>query len=235
MWQPGVEGSLGENGYLYMYDWVSSVHLKLLKCCLLNGYNSIQNKRLKKSENIQTKLFKRKGRTEPVKLWLQLILDLSIFWEANHFSAAPLVWFVFLEHLIKSRRGHIHRNHLALTPEEGAYMLPVIIWVWCLRLGPGASHDLVLLSSASTLALSTALQSQDEGDRCSLATAALIQGHAGVIWGSRLRRAEWGSAEEAFWGISTLQSWELLFGERVRFILTSGDFSWLKYTWSSYS
>ena len=23
MWQPGWEGSLGENGYMYMYDWVS--------------------------------------------------------------------------------------------------------------------------------------------------------------------------------------------------------------------
>ena len=73
--------------------------------------------------------------------------------------------------------------------------------MWCLRLGPGASHDLVLLSSDSTLALSTALQSQDEGDRCSLVTAALIQGRAGVIWGSRLRRGEWGSVEEASWGI----------------------------------
>lgn len=108
-------------------------------------------------------------------------MDLSSVWEANHFSAALLVWFVFLEHLIKSRRGHIHRNHLALTPEEGAYVLPVIIWVWCLRLGPGASHDLVLLSSARTLALSPALQSQDEGDRCSLAVAALIQWCAGII------------------------------------------------------
>ena len=22
MWEPGWEGSLGENGYMYMYDWV---------------------------------------------------------------------------------------------------------------------------------------------------------------------------------------------------------------------
>jgi len=22
MWQPGWEGSLGENGYMYVYDWV---------------------------------------------------------------------------------------------------------------------------------------------------------------------------------------------------------------------
>ena len=23
MWQPGWEGSLGENGYMYMFDWIS--------------------------------------------------------------------------------------------------------------------------------------------------------------------------------------------------------------------
>ena len=33
MWQPGWEGSLGENGYMYMYDWDSAVHLKLSQHC----------------------------------------------------------------------------------------------------------------------------------------------------------------------------------------------------------
>ena len=35
MWQPGWEGSLGENGYMYVYVWLSpfAVHLKLSQHC----------------------------------------------------------------------------------------------------------------------------------------------------------------------------------------------------------
>ena len=49
MWQPGWEGSLGENGYMFMYGWVL--------CCppeatttLLIGYTPIKNKKLKKKQ-----------------------------------------------------------------------------------------------------------------------------------------------------------------------------------------
>ena len=31
--QPGWEGYLGENGYMYTYDWVSAVYLKLPQHC----------------------------------------------------------------------------------------------------------------------------------------------------------------------------------------------------------
>ena len=41
MWQPGWEGSLGENGYIYMYGWVP---------LLLIGYSPKQNKKLKKKK-----------------------------------------------------------------------------------------------------------------------------------------------------------------------------------------
>ena len=44
MWQPGWEGSLGENGYMYMYGWVFAIQLKLT---LLIGYTPTQNKKIK--------------------------------------------------------------------------------------------------------------------------------------------------------------------------------------------
>ena len=35
MWQPGWEGSLGENRYTYMYGCFFAVHVKLLQHCQL--------------------------------------------------------------------------------------------------------------------------------------------------------------------------------------------------------
>ena len=48
MWQPGWEGSLGENGYAYIYIWLSpfAVYVKLSQHCLLIGCSPIQNKKL---------------------------------------------------------------------------------------------------------------------------------------------------------------------------------------------
>jgi len=56
MWQAGWEGSLGENGYMFMYGWVL--------CCppettttLLIGYTPIKNKKLKKNKGEDGFLF----------------------------------------------------------------------------------------------------------------------------------------------------------------------------------
>ena len=40
MWQPGREGHLGKNGYIYIYICMaeSAVYLKLSQRCLLIGY-----------------------------------------------------------------------------------------------------------------------------------------------------------------------------------------------------
>ena len=43
MWQPGWEGSLGDNGYMHMYD----CSLETITTLLIS-YNPIQNKKLKK-------------------------------------------------------------------------------------------------------------------------------------------------------------------------------------------
>ena len=52
MWQPGWEGSLGENGHVYVYVWLSpfTVHLKSSQHHLLNGYTPVQNKEFWKNE-----------------------------------------------------------------------------------------------------------------------------------------------------------------------------------------
>ena len=49
MWQPGWEGSLGENGYMYMYGWVP-----LLFTWLLISYTTIQNKQTNKKNPQKT-------------------------------------------------------------------------------------------------------------------------------------------------------------------------------------
>ena len=49
MWQPGWEGSLGENGYRYMYSWVP-LPSTWNYLNIINGYMPIQNKKLKKRE-----------------------------------------------------------------------------------------------------------------------------------------------------------------------------------------
>ena len=46
MWQPGWEGSLGENGNVYMY-MTESLTVPETVPVLLTGYTSIQNKNLK--------------------------------------------------------------------------------------------------------------------------------------------------------------------------------------------
>ena len=48
MWQPGREGSLGENGYMSMYGCVPA-HLKLITT-LLTGYTPIQNIKYKRKQ-----------------------------------------------------------------------------------------------------------------------------------------------------------------------------------------
>ena len=54
MWQPGWEGSLGENGYLCMYGW-SFPYSPDTMTTLLIGYSPIQNKKFifKKTEVVQ--------------------------------------------------------------------------------------------------------------------------------------------------------------------------------------
>ena len=46
MWQPRWEGSLGENGYMYMYGWVPCCSPKTIT--LLISYTPIQNKKFKR-------------------------------------------------------------------------------------------------------------------------------------------------------------------------------------------
>ena len=45
MWQPGRKWDLGENGYMYVYDWAPKTITTLL-----TGYTPIQNKKLKKKK-----------------------------------------------------------------------------------------------------------------------------------------------------------------------------------------
>ena len=55
MWQPGWEGSLGENEYMHMYDWVP-----LLLTWSFIGYAPIQSEKLKKKKyKAEIKLIKK--------------------------------------------------------------------------------------------------------------------------------------------------------------------------------
>ena len=45
MWQPRRKWDLGENGYMYVYDWAPKTITTLL-----TGYTPIQNKKLKKKK-----------------------------------------------------------------------------------------------------------------------------------------------------------------------------------------
>ena len=50
MWQPGWEGSLGENGYMYMYGSVPSCPPENITT-LLKDYTPIYNKKFKKKKH----------------------------------------------------------------------------------------------------------------------------------------------------------------------------------------
>ena len=50
MWQPGWERSLGEDGYMYMYDSILYSPSKTITTLLI-GYNPIQNKKLIKNKD----------------------------------------------------------------------------------------------------------------------------------------------------------------------------------------
>ena len=60
MWQPGWEGSLGDNGYMYMYD----CSLETITT-LLVSYNPIQNKRLKKKKSLPLGCYQDGIKTQP--------------------------------------------------------------------------------------------------------------------------------------------------------------------------
>ena len=55
MWQPGWEGMLGENGYMYIYMAESLCCEPEIITTLLTSYAPIQNKKYKKKNTITEK------------------------------------------------------------------------------------------------------------------------------------------------------------------------------------
>ena len=102
MWQPGWEGSLGENGYTYMYAEFPRCSPKTITTLMLIGYAPIQNS-LKKINTLDLVLENISRSTDNIGIWIVdlynwllynwLFETLSLFSEkAMAAHSSPLAW-----------------------------------------------------------------------------------------------------------------------------------------------
>ena len=111
-WQPGWEGSLGENGYVFMYGWVPSCLPETITTLIIS-YTPIQSKKLKnKSLTIYPNLKRKQVSC--------IFIELPYFYELKKYLFLLLF-------LLRSRFvvQSLSRVHLFMTPWNPAGQAPL--------------------------------------------------------------------------------------------------------------